>query len=697
MAARRYQNFDLALEGVGPGLYRARVVQCPVGEYPSVAFSLPFGESELELLMLKLDPGRSGTRRSGFDSQRQACLDLGGGLFDCVFREEVMLAWSRSRDVTRAAGEGLRLRLRFIEAPDVAGLPWELLYDRRTNSFVAQSDRTPLVRYLEVPYPPRPLTVDGALRILVVLSSPTDLPELDVDGEWRRVHEAMTAKTGTANVIIDRLPSPTMAELSVWLEHHDVHVLHFVGHGDYDERTQSGVVYFCDRYGRGVAVGADTLGPFLHDHDPLRLVLLNACRSARVDAVDPFGGMAQGLVQQDVTAVVAMQFPISDTAAVAFTSSFYGAVSGGIPLDQAATWARKALLVSHPGEWATPVLFLRAPDGRVFDDIAAAQPLGCDSVSVLEPETLSLAADRPARGLDDTPGGWVPADRRLRRMPMGRLRLSIGFVVAVLLAAGGLVWYRLSTSGQNDGGRAPSAIRTGTAEPGVPSVTTLRGPTVTALRLTTGLNIDGDTGDWPADAPTFDSNVLVAGDIPTVKATWTMGWDLDNLSVLVEVTDPTRTQTHADDVSQLWNGDGVSFEFGTPIPKNGNAALESDDLQVMVGPAFDDPNNLGRFIAGLNIAIGADFTRGASTIQGLKAAVNQQDNGYNIEARIPWSTLHISNPRVGTQFGINLNVSDAIPDGTRRGNLLDLVSNNRDRRTNDASTRDRWGTLTLSS
>src|SRR6478735_10044394 len=156
MAARRYQNFDLALEGVGPGLYRARVVQCPVGEYPSVAFSLPFGESELELLMLKLDPGRSGTRRSGFDSQRQACLDLGGGLFDCVFREEVMLAWSRSRDVTRAAGEGLRLRLRFIDAPDVAGLPWELLNDRRTNSFVAQSDRTPLVRYLEVPYPPRP-------------------------------------------------------------------------------------------------------------------------------------------------------------------------------------------------------------------------------------------------------------------------------------------------------------------------------------------------------------------------------------------------------------------------------------------------------------------------------------------------------------------------------------------------------------
>jgi hypothetical protein len=93
--------------------------------------------------MLKLDPGRSGSRRAGVDSQRQACADLGGILFEAVFRDDVMLAWSRSQDVTRAAGEGLRLRLRLTDAPQVAGLPWELLFDRRTNSYVAQSDRTP--------------------------------------------------------------------------------------------------------------------------------------------------------------------------------------------------------------------------------------------------------------------------------------------------------------------------------------------------------------------------------------------------------------------------------------------------------------------------------------------------------------------------------------------------------------------------
>ena len=146
----------------------------------------------------------------------------------------------------------------------------ELLYDRRGNSYGPVGSH-PLVRYLEVPYPPRPLAVGGPLHILVVLAAPTDLPDLDVEAEWHRVRNAMSAQVANGTVVIERLPVPTMAELTAWLSHEDVHILHFVGHGDYDERIQSGVVYFCDQYGRSVAVGPDTLGPFLHDHDPLRL------------------------------------------------------------------------------------------------------------------------------------------------------------------------------------------------------------------------------------------------------------------------------------------------------------------------------------------------------------------------------------------------------------------------------------------
>ena len=293
MASRRYENFDLLVESTGDGTFRSRVAASPVGAGASATFAMPFDATGLENLLLKLDPGRSQMRRATADPRPKASTELGGALFEAVFGEEVLLAWTRSQDATRDAGEGLRLRLQLTDAPEIAGLPWELLFDRRTNSYPAQSERTPLVRYLEVPHPPRPLTVDGPLRILVVLSSPTDLPELDVEAEWRRMQDMLGTRVASGAVQLDRLPSPTTTELAAWLRSHEVHVLHVIGHGDFDEGQQEGVLYFCDEYGRSVAVPPAVLGPYLHDHDPLRLVFLNACQSGRLGAADPFSGMAQ--------------------------------------------------------------------------------------------------------------------------------------------------------------------------------------------------------------------------------------------------------------------------------------------------------------------------------------------------------------------------------------------------------------------
>ena len=194
MAAWEYDNFDLLIETEDDGQYRARVVESPTGESPGNVFRIPFEPRHLENLLLKLDPGRSGTRRVAADPQSQAALELGSGLFEAVFSSDLRLTWARSMDAVRAERRGLRLRLRLTDAPAIAALPWELLYDRRQASYIAQSERTPVVRYLDVPFTPRPLDIDGALRVLVVLSSPTDLPELDVEGEWQRVQHAMAER-----------------------------------------------------------------------------------------------------------------------------------------------------------------------------------------------------------------------------------------------------------------------------------------------------------------------------------------------------------------------------------------------------------------------------------------------------------------------------------------------------------------------
>ncbi len=779
MAARTYENFDLLIEAEEAGSFRARVVGCPTGASPATKFHLPFDPTQLENLLLKIDPGRSGTRRASSDPRAEASLALGGRLFETVFSEDLMLSWSRSQDLAREHGHGLRLRLRLTDAPSIAGLPWELLYDRRSNSYIAQSERTPVVRYLEVPQPPRPLPVDGALKILVVISSPTDLPDLDVEAEWARVHDALAAKVEHGTVQIDRLPAPTVAALASWLRTHDVHILHFIGHGDYDEQIQDGVVYFCDRYGRGVKVPPGVLGPYLRDHDPLRLVLLNACQSARVDAVDPFSGMAQGLVQQDCTAVVAMQFPISDGAAVAFTAEFYGAIADGLPVDQAATSARKALLADYSTEWATPVLFLRSPDGQVFANIVAEPTTTTPVVTPVTPVATAAGPARtpveagpsthgqplpepalmpeqrrsqptyaaapppitrtprapvhtgpapvawttpaptparqpvqPAYRAEQASQVYVPppyvpppyvpagssgpvAPQRFSAPPPHRARHLVAIIAVTLLVfVGGVValgWYGSTlpdpTKNSPGGGGSGSGEAHGS---GTTTRTTLTGPAVSAVHLEKAPTLDGDPSDWPDSAPTFTSDRLVAGAAATVKGVWGLGWTDADLYLIVDVTDSQVTQTHAGDTTQLFKGDGVSFEFGTALPTNHNGSLEHGDIHVMLGP-----NASPTLIGGINVAKGSVFAGGTKTIVGLDGVAVPTDHGYRIEAAIPWETLGFSPATAGAAIGMNLNVSDAVPSGSAKGDGLDMVSNNPARSGNDAKTRSTWGTLTL--
>jgi hypothetical protein len=458
MGIRRYLNFDLLLEQVGDGRYRARVTQFPLDGTPRVQFQLPFDAQTLEILLLKLDPGRSGTRRVGATSHQQAAMDFGGLLFEAVFTGEVALAWQRSLDKVRAVdAEGLRLRLLLDDAPAIAGLPWELLYDARTNSFLAQSERTPVVRFLDLPHVPRPIAVDGPLRVLVVISSPIDLVELDVEAEWRRIGGALEPQVKAGLVALDRLPSATVPSLGAWLRRHQTHVVHFVGHGDFDDRLGEGVLYFQDEHGRGTQVTSSVLGPYLRDHDALRLVVLNACRSARSDGIDPFGGMAQGLVQQDATAVVAMQFPISDRAAVRFTGEFYGALVDGLPVDQAVSSARKSLMAEYSDEWSTPVLYMRSPDGNIFENLHALESTGpqaalTETVHPTPPRLPPATAALGAAPVAPSPSGEsIDARERsgARRWLAGRRRAALAAIAVVLLVVGFLAWRQLMDAGHS--------------------------------------------------------------------------------------------------------------------------------------------------------------------------------------------------------------------------------------------------------
>src|SRR5712671_619996 len=200
-----------------------------------------------------------------------------------------------------------------------------------------------------------------------MISSPADYPTLDVEGEWSRLNKALAGLIGSGHVRLERLATPRLSFLQRKLRGDEFHVLHFVGHAGFDRETQDGVLVLCDEAGKGRLVAAENLGTILHDHRSLRLVVLNACEGSRSSRSDPFAGVAQTLVQQGIPAVIAMQFEITDEAAITFAEEFYAATADGYPVDAALSAARKAIFAAgNDIEWGTPVLYLRAPNGQLF-------------------------------------------------------------------------------------------------------------------------------------------------------------------------------------------------------------------------------------------------------------------------------------------------------------------------------------------
>ena len=366
MPVRGYLNFDLSVETVESGALKVVVTASPAGEARR-DLEWPFSEQETEILLLRVGQTRRSVRR--IDSPaRAAAREFGVKLFDAVFAGDIGTAFERSVDEAERQGLGLRIRLRTDQAPHLADVPWEFLYSTPMHRFLVVSTATPLVRYMEQRRLIAPLRVEEALRILIMVSNPTDVSPLDVEEEWTRVNSSLKDLTDRRLIDVVRLGKATMSELQRELRRHRYHVFHFIGHGALDAATDQGVLMLEDQLGRGQRVSGEHLGAILHDHDSLRLVVLNSCEGARSSQQDPFAGTAQGLVRQGIPAVIGMQFEITDAAAITFSHDFYSAVADGYPVDAALAEARKAIFASgNDVEWGTPVLHMRAPDGRIFE------------------------------------------------------------------------------------------------------------------------------------------------------------------------------------------------------------------------------------------------------------------------------------------------------------------------------------------
>jgi hypothetical protein len=350
-----HETFDLEIETRGASRYEIQVLYAPAGPVRSAEVTFDPTAADVQALLQRVQIG---------DGDAALLTEVGTRLHAFMFPERIWAAYVTSREAARRDDRGLSIKLR-IHQPELAALPWELLYDPTEERFLALSGQTPLIRFLPgvlgAPLPP----AAPPWRLLLVTASPENLPRLEVNRERDMILEAVDPLVQAGQLQVAHLEHATLAALLKAIRA-GAHWLHFIGHGEYNRATDQGALFLEEEDGTGVRVGVDALRHLLPEayaqaDARLRMVFLNACATAQVGITPGTRGLAQTLVQAGIPTAIGMGRPIANLSARAFSAGFYSALAEqGWPFHLAVTEGRRRVMVEsglHGGDWAVPVLF----------------------------------------------------------------------------------------------------------------------------------------------------------------------------------------------------------------------------------------------------------------------------------------------------------------------------------------------------
>lgn len=351
----RYHDFDLWIESSPAGL-KLRSSCAEHGEYSDEGpFDLDkFRKAEHDVVSAA---GAS-----------TVVVDVGRQLYSFAFAAaQRHIEWHFAQCIG-AAGQGdngVRVRLR-VEDANVASIPWEFLYSEQMHSFLGVSTHTPVIRYLELPRPIGQLGAALPIKMLVIIPR---APDLATDVERKELVEALAKLNDVVTLtILDG--EVTRDDIANALLSQSFHVIHFIGHGDFD--GEKAVLALNGPGGSRDLIDHETLAQMLRNHASLKLVVLNSCRGGELSETKPLVGMAAALVKEGIPAVIAMQYEVRDDEAITFAGTFYRALFTGPDrgrVEIALSHARNALSVKYQGTMALgiPVLFTHAREGVLFD------------------------------------------------------------------------------------------------------------------------------------------------------------------------------------------------------------------------------------------------------------------------------------------------------------------------------------------
>jgi len=398
---RRLQEFSVKLTANGMA-YKSIIQKSPDGQGEG-PFTPPIEQACLEVQRRELCEAISGCALADPDSPEcltpvhQGPVAFGDKLGAGFFQGEVALRLAGSLGALGVSEDGLRISLHLkVDDPQVAWLGelhWELL--RREHRYFFLNPAYSLARCLDLPGPPAPTRLKQPLKVLVVVALPKGVTELDAGQDYGALKAAFR---NSPSVEVEILEHASAKGLGDRLRQQAFHVVHFIGHCRFDSEQGKGLLFLETEEGNPDAVEAEIFADLLRGQITPRLVVLNACRTASFSSDRPWNGLAVALLNARIPAVVAMQCPISDPAAVAFSRGFYGYLAAGHGVDVAVAWGRQTIFLSdhHSLEWATPALWLRGMEGELFRVEAPRSPRRTVIIDVDREEPASPKSDTGA-------------------------------------------------------------------------------------------------------------------------------------------------------------------------------------------------------------------------------------------------------------------------------------------------------------
>ena len=295
---------------------------------------------------------------------------IGGKLLEALGKDKDFM-WYVMEGLLQAGGEK-NARVRFVVKPDLHGLALEaVLCPRARDRYWMLS--APVYRRLLVNEPSTGgYLFEGGQRIhCLIIDATTSGLVQDLDLYLKKVHNVSNecdwvknwlAKNesqfniGDVRLLRARQGDPPLArQVKEALENHDWGIVHFGGHSYYDDKSDSGYVFF-----PGSEEGSVEKVDLKRFSDWLRRVTFTYFSSCDSGA----GPFVFGLASRRVSNILGFRWEIDDPLAFEYAKEFYQTLFESRSLEQAFLKARQEMHELHPDDriWAAPILIKQLID-----------------------------------------------------------------------------------------------------------------------------------------------------------------------------------------------------------------------------------------------------------------------------------------------------------------------------------------------